>query len=207
MLRTTTVEGLTLVLLKRLQREPLLSELRLVGGTALALQLGHRHSIDLDFFGAFEGTGLQIEGQLRQHGFDVKLEYDTKTIKTFTVDGVKVDMVNYPAPWLEPPIEDEGVRMAGLKDIAAMKLLAITNRGRKKDFIDLYFLLQRFTMPQMLDFFLKKYSANTTFNVMRSLCYFADAEQDVMPKMFVDVGWDEMKSAIRAVVTDELNKE
>jgi predicted nucleotidyltransferase component of viral defense system len=178
-----------------------------VGGTALALQLGHRHSVDLDFFGAFdESTGPQMEEQLRQNGFDARLDYDTKTIKTFAIDGIKVDLVNYPVGWLEPPIEDEGVRMAGLKDIAAMKLLAITNRGRKKDFIDFYFLLQHFTPSQMLDFFLKKYHGSTTFNVMRSLCYFADAEKDDMPKMFVDVTWDEIKSAIRAVVSEELSK-
>ncbi|GAP72892.1 hypothetical protein SAMD00024442_5_6 [Candidatus Symbiothrix dinenymphae] len=190
-----------------MQQEPLLSELRLVGGTALALQLGHRHSVDLDFFGAFEeGTGVQMKEQLERNGFDARLDYDTKTIKTFAIDGIKVDMVNYPVGWLEPPIEEEEVRMAGLKDIAAMKLLAITNRGKKKDFIDLYFLLQHFTMSQMLDFFLTKYRGSTTFNVMRSLTYFADAENDDMPKMFIDVTWDEIKSRIRAVVNGELAK-
>ncbi|GHT27183.1 hypothetical protein AGMMS4957_22430 [Bacteroidia bacterium] len=190
-----------------MQHEPLLSELRLVGGTALALQLGHRHSVDLDFFGAFkEGIGEQMEEQLKRNGFDARLDYDSKNIKTFAVEGIKVDFVNYPVDWLEPPIEDEGVRMAGLKDIAAMKLLAITNRGRKKDFIDFYFLLQHFTLSQMLDFFLTKYRGNTTFNVMRSLCYFADAENDDMPKMFVGVTWDEIKSTIRAVVSEELAK-
>ncbi|GHT73813.1 hypothetical protein AGMMS50262_05560 [Bacteroidia bacterium] len=156
MLRTTTVEGLTLVLLKRLQQEPLLKDLRLVGGTALALQLGHRHSVDLDFFGKIEEDGVQIANQLKKNGFEVELKYDTKkNIKVFLIDGVKVDMVNYPFEWIDKPIEEEGVRMVSLKDIAAMKLSAITNRGTKKDFIDVYTLLQHFSLKEMLDFYEK----------------------------------------------------
>jgi hypothetical protein len=121
MLRTITVEESTLELLKKLQQLPILKDLLLVGGTALALQLGHRHSIDLDFFGKIEEDGVIIVKQLKDSGFEAELKYDTrKNIKVFIVDGIKVDMVNYPYEWIDKPIEEDGVRLASLKDIAAM---------------------------------------------------------------------------------------
>jgi predicted nucleotidyltransferase component of viral defense system len=206
MLQTSTVEESTLDLLKKLQQIPLLNNLCLVGGTALALQLGHRASVDLDFFGKIDLNGLQITDQLKIDGFDVLLKYDTKNIKVFLVNGIKVDMVNYPYEWLEPPIETEGIRMAGLKDIAAMKLSAITNRGTKKDFVDIYTLLQYFSIKEMIGFYKQKYPFGTAFNVIRSLCYFADAEINPMPKMFIQADWANIKSAIQETLNQELDE-
>ena len=200
MLRTFTVRESTLVLLKRLQQVPLLSDLRLVGGTALALQLGHRNSVDLDFFGVIDRTAEQIADELKANGFNVLPEYQSRMIRMLKVEGVKIDIVGGHPDWLSPPVEAEGVRMAGLQDIAAMKLHAITGRGRKKDFIDFYFLLQRFSLEQMIEFYQKKYPQNSLFMVIRSLSYFHDAETDPMPTMFIDVGWDEIKSTIRNAI-------
>ena len=200
MLRTFTVEESTLVLLKRLQEIPMLNGLRLVGGTALALQLGHRNSIDLDFFGVIDKTVEQIINELSSRGFNVHPKYESKKIKMFEVNEVKVDIVGSHPNWFYPPIETEGVRMAGLQDIAAMKLHAITGRGRKKDFIDLYFLLQHFSLKQLLELYEKKYPQNNLFFVIRSLSYFNDAEQDPMPEMFVDISWEEMKSTIQNAI-------
>ena len=200
MLQTFTVEESTLVLLKRLQQVPLLSDLRLVGGTALALQLGHRNSVDLDFFGTIDKTMEQIVDELRSYGFNTDPEHKSKMIKILWVDGVKIDIVGGHRDWLRPPVETEGVRMAGLQDIAAMKLHAITGRGRKKDFIDFYFLMQHFSFQQMIELYQKKYPQNSLFMVIRSLSYFNDAETDPMPTMFIDVGWEEMKSTIRNAI-------
>jgi predicted nucleotidyltransferase component of viral defense system len=206
MLRTATVEDSTLGLLKKLQQLPLLKDLRLVGGTALALQLGHRHSIDLDFFGKIEEDSAQIVNQLNSNGFEAELKYDTKKdIKVFLINGVKVDMVNYSYEWIDESIEDEGVRMGSLKDIAAMKLSAVTNRGTKKDFIDVYTLLKHFSLKEMLHFYEQKYPHASIYNVIRSLCYFEDAEANPMPKMFVAADWEEIKLTIQAVVSNELN--
>jgi predicted nucleotidyltransferase component of viral defense system len=205
MLRTSTVEESTLVLLKKLQQTSLLNDLRLVGGTALALQLGHRASVDLDFFGKIDLTGSQIAEQLKTDGFDVLLKYDTKNIKVFFVDGVKVDMVNYSYDWLELPVETEGIRMAGLKDISAMKLSAITNRGTKKDFVDIYTLLQHFSIKDMVDFYTQKYPHGTAFSVIRSLCYFSDAETNPMPRIFIQTDWETIKSTIRETLNRELD--
>jgi hypothetical protein len=84
----------------------------LVGGTALALHIGHRYSIDLIFLGVIDANGFQIAGELHKNGFDVAIKYDIKTVKVFFVNNVKVDMVNYPYDWIEPPIETDGIRDA-----------------------------------------------------------------------------------------------
>jgi predicted nucleotidyltransferase component of viral defense system len=200
MLRNATVEESTLVLLKKIQQIPALNNLRLVGGTALALQLGHRHSVDLDFFGTFDLSPEKIDIELKNAGLKSDFRKGSSKIYLFYVNDVKVDFVNYSIEWIEPPIETEGVRMAGLKDIVAMKLEAIGNRGRKKDFIDIYSLLQHFSLEQMFDCYGKKYSPTSLFHIGRSLTYFVDAEEDPMPKMFIDVSWEDIKSTIRETI-------
>jgi predicted nucleotidyltransferase component of viral defense system len=180
-----------------------LNGLRLVGGTALALQLGHRRSIDLDFFGSIDMDGAIILKYLLDAGFDAFSERDTTNIHIFKVNNVKVDMVNYPYDWLEPPIEVDGIRMAGLKDIVAMKLEAVTNRGTRKDFVDVYFLLQHFSLTQMLDIYMAKYTNGSIFNVIRSLCYFNDAEVLPMPEMIIHTQWDDIKSTIQNMMKQQ----
>jgi len=201
MLRTDTLEKSTLDLLKRLQKIPLLSELRLVGGTALALQLGHRRSVDLDFFGQIDAEGLQIVDEMYNNGLeDIVVIRDTRTIKIFTVNKIKVDIVSYRYKWLEPPIEIDNVKLADIKDIAAMKLAAVTNRGTKKDFIDIFFLLQQFTIKQMMKLYEQKFTDGSIFNVIRSLTYFEDSESDIMPEMLIPVDWLNVKQTIREAV-------
>jgi hypothetical protein len=202
MLHTFAVRESTLVLLRDLQKIPVLSGLRLVGGTALALLFGHRRSIDLDFFGSINMDGTSICKILTDAGFDAFSERDATNIHIFKVNNVKVDVVNYPFDWLESPVEIDGVIMAGLKDIAAMKLEAITNRGTRKDFVDFYFLLQHFSLNQMLDIYIEKYTRGSIFNVLRSLCYFVDAEKAPMPEMLVPVQWGDIKTAIQHAVEE-----
>lgn len=197
MLRTFTVEKQTLALLKQLQQIPLLYNSRLVSGTALALQLGHRNSIDLDFLGNFQNSHIDFLNVFNNEGLAVDSLQNTKSIHVFDIEGVKVDIVNYPYGWLEDPIEEDGIKLSGLKDIAAMKLAAITNRGTKKDFVDMYFLLQQFSLNEMLEYYKIKYNTNSIYNVIRSLVYFADAESDPMPKMYIPAMWDEVKSFIK----------
>jgi predicted nucleotidyltransferase component of viral defense system len=179
---------------------PELSPLRLVGGTALALQLGHRQSVDLDFFGNFDAKRQNVIDAITRDGFVVQENNKGETIILCKIDTVKVDIVRYQYEWLEAAIEEDGVRMAGLKDIAAMKLAAVAGRGSKKDFVDVYFLLQHFSLQQMLDFFAKRYEQGSLFHVIRSLTYFEDAEPIPMPDMFVDTSWDTVKSTLRGEV-------
>ena len=196
MLQISTIQPSTLELLISLQKVEVLKSTRLVGGTALALQLGHRLSIDLDFFGQVEGDSATIADCLRDEGFDIIMNENTKNIHIFTINGVKTDIVNYKYSWIDESIEDGGIKLAGLKDIAAMKMAAITNRGSKKDFIDFYFLLNHFSLKEIIDFYLGKYPDASAFLACKSLVYFADADIQVMPKMLVPTDWEEVKKTI-----------
>ena len=86
--------------------------------------------------------------------------------------------------------------LASTKDIAAMKINAIEGRGTKKDFIDMYFLLQHYTLDDILKFYAEKYPENSVFRGLMSLSYFEDAEDELMPKMFSNIQWDDMKQFI-----------
>lgn len=195
MLHTETVAASTLDLLKRLQRLPELSNTRLVGGTALALHLGHRKSVDLGLFGSFDPIS-SYRKLLADAGYSVE-GAENGTMQSLMVDNVKVDLVNYPYPWIDDVIEGEDIRLAGLKDIAAMKLSAVANRGRKKDFIDVARLLDLFTLDEMLALYKSKFSVSEVSFPLRGLMYFEDAEDDPMPEMFdSNLTWDGVKRRI-----------
>ena len=195
MLHLSTVESTTLELLKKLQQLPVLCNTRLDGGTALALQLGHRKSIDLDFFGQINVNSQELREALQTLGMLTVLS-DSKNIHIYVLNGVKIDIVNYTYPWIDDVVCKDGIRLASPKDIAAMKITAIEGRGTKKDFVDIYFLLKTYSLNNILDFYAQKYSDSSSFMAMKSLAYFEDAEEDPMPYMFVDVSWDEIKRSI-----------
>jgi predicted nucleotidyltransferase component of viral defense system len=171
---------------------PEFSGLYLVGGTALALQAGHRKSIDLDLFGILTLDEFEFTNTLKI--FDsVTLINRTANIKTFLINQIKVDFVNYPYQWIEPCINIDSIRLAGKSDIAAMKLAAITGRGTKKDFIDLVTLLDEFTLDKMLQFYNRKFPDGSEFMVLKSLTYFKDAETDQPPVMLRETDWNKVK--------------
>lgn len=198
MLHYETIDSATLELLKQLQSIQLFEQLRLVGGTALALQLGHRKSIDLDLFGNIDSDVLEINNVLSRLGNITQLR-DSTNIHIYRVNGIKVDIVNYTYPWLSRILQFDELRIATYEDIAAMKIAAITGRGTKKDFIDLYFLLKEFGLDKMLNLYQRKYKDGSVFMALKSLVYFDDAEKDEMPNMLVNVDWREVKEAITVV--------
>ena len=174
----------TLELLKKLQRLPVLEQTRLVGGTALALQLGHRKSIDLDFFGTVDCEAEYLRESIAGIA-SLTILKESPHIHIYIVDGIKVDIVNYKYPWLDDVVLEQGLRLASVSDIAAMKITAIIGRGTKKDFIDIAFLLHHFSLEEILHFYAAKYNDSSVFMAMKSLAYFDDAEADPMPDMFV----------------------
>ena len=125
-------------------------------------------------------------------------------IKTYVVKGIKVDFVDYNPRylWADEPIVEDGIRLATDKDIAAMKVLAIHGRGSKKDFIDLYFTLQHYTMAEMHDFYRAKYPGHSDFAALRSLAYFDDADAQSSPRMLCPTTWEEMKNCILRAVAE-----
>lgn len=195
MLYYQAIPSRALELLKNIQKDTFFSHLRLVGGTSLAMQIGHRLSVDLDLFGEFKHDVLSLEKKLSSLGA-LELLTQTENIHIYSLEGVKVDIVNYHYPWLKPGIQIDGLLLCSIEDIAAMKLAAITGRGSKKDFIDIYFILQKYSLKEILGFYEDKYKDGSLFLVLRSLVYFSDAEEDVMPKMLMDVSWEEVKNFI-----------
>lgn len=199
MLYYETVFPETLQLLRDIQSLPVMAGYPLVGGTALALQVGHRLSIDLDFFGDNTADMTSIETSLSGLG---RLIVDNRSANVINarLRDIKVDVVRYRYPLIEPPIRIEGLTLAAVEDIAAMKLAAIVGRGSKKDFIDLFFLLERYSIEELMDFFRRKISDESDLMVARSLTYFEDADVEAMPKMLSSVAWSEVKTRIRKAV-------
>lgn len=196
MLHLSTVEPATLELLRKLQKLPILNDTRLVGGTALALQFGHRKSVDLDFFGHIDADSLDLQEALQTVGTLTTLK-DSKNIHIYSLNGVKIDIVNYTYSWLDDAIIKNDIRLASTKDIAAMKVTAIIGRGTMKDFVDIYYLLKKkYSMMDILNFYTQKYPDCSYFMAMKSLAYFDDADLDIMPYMYADITWDEIKEYI-----------
>ena len=200
MLHNETVRPSTLDLLKEIQSLPGPSELRLVGGTALALQLGHRTSIDLDLFGRFDP--LKSFRKVLVDGGHTVEGSESGEVQSLRVDEVKVDLVNYPYEWISDPVVDDGIVLAGLDDIVAMKLSAAANRGRKKDFLDLAVLLERRSLSEMFTLYQRKFQVREIAFALRGLTYFDDAEEDPMPKMFVELDWQTAKDKLLCAVRD-----
>lgn len=197
MLSLQTVQPDTLELLKTLMRLPILSDTRLVGGTALALQYGHRRSVDLDFFGHTTENVDELTEAIREEVGHIQTLSATKRIKVYNIQNVKVDIVNYDYPWIDDAVIEGDIRMASPKDIAAMKVNAVIGRGIKKDFIDIFFLLQHYTFDELLQFYKKKYPDGSEFRALLSMAYFADADLQAMPYMYENIEWSDIKQRIR----------
>ena len=182
-------------LLAALGQQPFLADYYLAGGTALALQLGHRLSVDLDFF----CSGKIISDQLKQHLSRIQpLEIRNESDGTLhgVMNGVQLSFIEYPYPHLQAVELYEQVQLASLPDIACMKIAAVTGRSTKKDFVDLYFLSQHKLDLQAIWSLMDKKFPNVSYSayhVLRSLVYFQEAEQTEMPKMLVSCGWEEVK--------------
>lgn len=200
MLSLQTVLPDTLELLKVLMQQPLLKDMRLVGGTSLALQYGHRRSVDLDFFGQTTEDVDELTDMMRECSIDMVKGNCTKRIKTYFLNGVKVDVVNYDYKWIDDVVEEDDLRLASPKDIAAMKVNAVMGRGTKKDFIDVYFLLKHYSFDELIQFYLQKYTDGSEYRALLSMSYFADADAQPMPYMFQDVDWEMVKSEIKRQV-------
>jgi len=173
MLQKNTVTTATLELLNRIMTDVFFSEFILVGGTALALQLGHRESIDLDLFCVnYFDEQLLLDHLRIQYAFD--LEYSAKSTLKGVIGGVKVDCLAHPYLWLQEPICEGSVRLAGFRDLAAMKLNAISVNGtRLKDFIDLAYLSSVLSLSNMLEAYLEKYKSSNIVP-LKALTFFND---------------------------------
>lgn len=202
MLHLSTVDPAMYGLLQKIFNTEIVKDnFALAGGTSLALQIGHRKSIDLDIFS--------------KHQFDVKeLEIILSTNSNYTfnysgnnsrmlfgnINGIKCDFVHEPASVLEPFLVDNGVNYFSIADIAAMKLHTICGRGKKKDFFDIYALLQLYSREKLIEWFTQKYNWDQLIFLWRSVLYFEDAENDPDIDGFAPFTktWEEIKKNIKA---------
>ena len=182
-------------LLKNILQQPVFKNHRLVGGTSLALQYGHRLSIDLDFFTSEFIEHEEILINIKSIG-KVDVVSKSKYISCFFINDVKVDFVSLPYHWIDDPIIEDSISLASINDIAAMKLSAITNRGSKKDFIDLQLIMKHLDLKKMMSLYHQKYPDGMEMLVLRSLMYFDDADLQPDPVMLTEYDWNEVKAFI-----------
>jgi len=202
MLHYKSVSAELLELLEFVMNQREFNEFNLVGGTSLALQMGHRISIDIDLFGASEIDEDLFLEVLKKLG-TVQIIKKSKNILICSVNGIKVDFVNYQYRLLESPLLEGNLRLVKKKDIAAMKVNAVAGRGSIKDFIDVYFLLNEFSIKEMIGFYLQKYPDGSEFMVRKSITYFDDADNEVAPILFHDISWSEIKKTILLSIDKE----
>lgn len=182
MLQIQTIAPATLLILKQLMNAPQMEHFRLVGGTALALQLGHRISVDLDLFSQTPFDAQQLQENLEINHL-LQTDYLAKGTVKGEINGVQIDCIEHNYPWIKPLVEEDGIRLASLEDISAMKLNAIAGNGtRIKDFIDVAELSSVFSLNQMLNFYEQKYNANILIP-LKAIIYFDDINKSEPIKM------------------------
>ena len=176
MLHTQTVEAGTLALIKKLMDDSNLNEFNLVGGTALSLKLGHRLSIDIDLFSTTSFNAPELTSYLKEN-YNAAIENAISNGIFCFIDKVKVDLISHQYPLVGKIDVEEGIRMVSLTDIGAMKLNAIHGNGtRLKDFVDMYILLEHFSLNEMLQACNQKYPDLNIQMVHKSLIHHADID-------------------------------
>lgn len=173
MLFQATINDSTLELLIKLMSDEVLKDFVLVGGTALALQLGHRISDDIDLFSkdAFDENFLADYLRTEYHFI---LDFISKNTLKGEINDIQLDCIAHQYPWIDPPVLEEKIRLASYPDLAAMKLNAIAGIGtRLKDFIDVAYLSEKISFNQMIQAYESKYNSNQLIPI-KAITYFED---------------------------------
>ena len=198
MLHKESVTASALELIYSLQEQSYLNEFFLVGGTGLSLQIGHRKSDDIDLFTIKDFDQMTLLERL-ESDFEFTMDFiGTNTLKG-SIRDIKLDILSHKYPLINPVLKIEGISVASVQDISAMKLNAISNDGtRVKDFIDVYFLLQDYSIGQLLNSFQAKYKLRSALHAFKSLNYFEEVEIDDWPEIIRESGltWERIKKEI-----------
>lgn len=207
MLYTQTLERNTFELLKELMKDPCLSGFNLVGGTALALYLGHRTSIDLDLFSLCDFNADNIESHLyTKYGFetDFKKGIDLKGF----IGNVRVDCIAYRYPTIKAVgTFNQGLRLLSMNDIAAMKLSAIADNGsRLKDFFDIACLSTKLSLSDMLEAYRQKFPNTHSNRALRGLTYYYDIDFEGEPILTTNgtFSWEKTQKRIKQMIARPL---
>lgn len=207
MLHTETVKPDTLSLLKELMQLEALKDFQLVGGTALALYFGHRVSEDIDLFSNRFFNNENVINSLNSffsERFQIKSRLENKLGVFCLIDGIKVDICRHKEELIEPPLENEGIRMWSLPDIAASKVNAVSRRATKKDFWDIDRLLDVFTITDLASFYRKKYLPMLAIGVAQMITYYDEAEESDTPICLLDKTWEGVKKSIYKKINEQV---
>ena len=174
--------------------QSIISGFYLAEGTALALQIGHRCSNDLDFFTGQDFNNDVLKVQLNQVG-KFQLFQDAQGTVEGIVDKTRITFLYYPYPILGQNVIYQTIRLASLTDIALMKISALSSRGSRKDFIDIYFLRNHLNLEDAMISFQKKFkgSGYNIYHIIKSFAFFDNAEKEPMPKMLQLCEWEDVK--------------
>lgn len=203
MLQAHTVSAPLLDLTRQLCALPALEHFHLAGGTAIALQIGHRKSIDIDFFTphSFDATSLRAT---LESLFQLRTNEVLKNGLLGEINSIKADFLSHQYPLLHEPVVLEGVRMYHLSDLVAMKLNAIVGNGtRLKDYVDVAFLSSRFCLEEMVDCFVRKYPLSNGMMALKSLAHRADINFEIAIEYAKDgLTWEQVNERIHAMLTE-----
>lgn len=172
----------------------------LAGGTGLALQIGHRRSVDFDWFTESTIADPMILGrQFQEDGLPLRVEQTERGTLHGRASGVRVSFMEYHYPLIAPLLHLPGLRapLASVGDIACMKLSAVTQRGARKDFVDLHAIGRELGLPGMLSLYRKKYALQDVGHVLVALTYFDDADRERGPQMLRRTEWTTVKADLR----------
>lgn len=187
---------------------PFIQNFYLAGGTGLALHLGHRFSVDLDFFtDQTNSVDAKLRTQLKKKFRDPSLELTHDQDATFVAkwQGVGISFFElYAQPLVERTIDVEGIALASLGDIGALKLSAAFSRATRKDLVDLYYILQHVSLEELFRVASRKFPLVPSFSVtaLLALAYFDDADKLPMPQMIDRTPWTEMKKFLKKQAAD-----
>lgn len=202
MLHTEAVDDSVLELLRSFQSKEYLKGFYLVDGTALALYFGHRKSVDIDLFSNF---GFDVARLLDNINQDYPFQVSSTSVNTLrgSIGKVKTDIIAHCYQYVKEPVFVDNFFILSEEDIVAMKLNAImTSCQRVKDFIDIFFLLEKYDLTDMLSFYKEKYNQENEGPVLKSLVYFDDVDISDWPVMIKNPGlkWKEVMKKVESVV-------
>jgi hypothetical protein len=185
----------------RLASNSSIQKFYLAGGTALALLIGHRRSEDLDLFYPESFENVKILKLIQEIG-KFELFSEAKNTIHGAIEGVRISFISFQYPLIQPYMQYINLNIASLLDIALMKLNAVSGRGDRKDFIDIFYLLNHFTLDELLKRYTVKFGTDISnhYHLLKSLVYFTDAEQQPMPVMIEQISWQEMKKSLVSTV-------
>lgn len=205
-MHANTVSPQLLEIIKKVSANDSFSGFRLCGGTALALQIGHRISVDADFITeSIKDKDLLLKNILQL--FPNATDINTGAFGIFLkVDSIKVDFLSWDIPFIRDAVEDENIKFLSVEEIAAMKIFAILQRGEKKDYMDIASLLGIYSLKQIIDFYQERHKGSDAAVVIRYLSSYSDIENQPEPIMLNGLSWAGAKTKLADAILDFVEK-